>query len=110
MLSTAGELRGQQCFLASSEVLQHIVLPHLAAADLLRLGLTCRSLHAWALSLPPTLWQVVNRALLGGPSSVVLPGPSPLTSTVHSIAVSVPWSVAVQPYSCLSLHSDKWLL
>ena len=51
-------MRGQELFLAASEVLQHALLPCLSAPDLLRLGLTCKPLLSWVLSTPPTLWQV----------------------------------------------------
>ena len=53
---------GHQLFLASSEVLQHVLLPCLSAADLLRLGLTCKPLLSWVLSTPPKLWQVIPTA------------------------------------------------
>ena len=51
---------GHQLFLASSEVLQHVLLPWLSAADVLRLGLTCKALLSWVLSSPPALWQVTQ--------------------------------------------------
>ena len=49
---------GHQLFLASSEALQHVLLPYLPASDLLRLGLTCKPLLSWVISTPPSLWQV----------------------------------------------------
>ena len=52
-------MHGQQLFLASSEVLQHVLLPRISAPDLLRLGLTCKPLLSWVLSTPPSLWQVM---------------------------------------------------
>ena len=52
-------MHGQQLFLASSEVLQHVLLPCLSATDLLRLGLTCKPLLSWVISTPPSLWQVI---------------------------------------------------
>ena len=49
---------GQQLFLGSQEVLQHVLIPRLSAADLMHLGLTCKAVHSWVVSLPPALWQV----------------------------------------------------
>lgn len=51
-------MSGQQDFLVSSEVLQHTLLPLLSAADLVRLGITCKALMAWVSSTFPTVWQV----------------------------------------------------
>ena len=50
---------GETLFLASTEVLQQVLLPRLAAADLLRLSLCCKEMHSWLLSTPPDLWQVL---------------------------------------------------
>ena len=58
MNSAQDNISGQQLFLASSEVLKHVLLPRLSGADLVRLGLTCRAIHSWVLDTPSSLWQV----------------------------------------------------
>ena len=49
---------GQNPFLAGAEVLQHVLLPHLSAVDLLQLSLCCKGVQAWLKGTPAALWKV----------------------------------------------------
>ena len=49
--------RGQDLFLANTSMLQHTLLRHLSAADMLRLGLSCKDLYSWVLAAPLRHWQ-----------------------------------------------------
>ena len=69
--------RGQQLFLASSEVLEDVLLPYLSAVDLYRLSMGCKGLQSWLLSLPPTVWQVTLLHCLQHHSALILVALSP---------------------------------
>ena len=66
-------MTGQQVFLTSAVQLQEVLLPRLPAADLLRLGLSCKALWSWIMSMPPAYWKVCLATLAAGsPSSQLL--------------------------------------
>ena len=64
-------MTGQLLFLGSAVQLQEVLLPRLPAADLLRLGLSCKALLSWVTNMPPTYWQVCLATL--APESLVQP-------------------------------------
>ena len=49
---------GQHLFLTSTLQLEEVLLPCLPAADLLRLGVSCKAMLSWVMSMPPSYWQV----------------------------------------------------
>ena len=79
---------GQQLFLASSEVLEDVLLSHLSAVDLYRLSMGCKGLQSWLLSLPPTVWLVKLLHCLQHQSA--LNDPSMLHGAEHVLCVAGP--------------------
>ena len=49
---------GEALFLGSTEVLQVVLLPHLSAVDISRLGLCSKGLRSWVSNTPVELWKV----------------------------------------------------
>ena len=49
---------GDQLLLLCADPLERVLLPHLTAKEIFKLGCVCKSVHRWMLSLPPTTWQV----------------------------------------------------
>lgn len=80
---------GQQLFLASSVQLQEVLLPRLPAADLLRLGLTCKGLLSWVTSMPPAYWQVIPAPFSSKSCSVQLPARKALPGPLAVLGTSL---------------------
>ena len=64
-------------FLASPEVLESVLLPHLSAKDLFHLSCTSKQMQQWLLGTSPQLWKVCKLSCLcalGGSSHHYKPG------------------------------------
>ena len=53
---------GAAGFLASTEVLEHVLLPLLTARDLFKLSCTSKAMRQWLLGTSPRLWQASHQA------------------------------------------------
>ena len=71
---TATRMGEESSLLKVAGVLHDVLLPRLAAVDLMRLGLTCKGMLKLVLSTPPSLWLVGPRNLYHYPiASLVIP-------------------------------------
>ena len=89
---------GDQLFLAATETLQHVLLPHLSAVDLFRLACTSKAMQQWILSTPVNLWQV-----------------SEASASQHLQPVLQYWPASTEPCSVyrasmVTLQQHTWLV